>query len=99
MSNLITVQPCQFIDYDLQGVETDKHWGYRIYDDYGTDYYNLYGSLEEVLEAVSPQNVLTLIANNHYEFYEYASEHGLVIGGEWFSADDDELAPAREEDD
>lgn len=85
MSNHLMIAICKFTDYNLQGEQTDEYFGYRIYDDYASDYCNQYATLAEVLQAVSPENVLDLIETNHAELLNATfPPSGLWIGADWF---------------
>lgn len=90
MSNRLSINPCKFVDYDVDGVEVGTSYGYRIFDDYDRDYNNLScDSIENVLDILKPGNVLKVLKENHPDFHDYIveDEKGITIGEEWFDFD------------
>jgi hypothetical protein len=70
MGNRVTLQVCKFVDYHMNGNPSCEHWGYRIYDDYGTDYDNFYETLGDVFDDIKEETILAFIGENHNNFYE-----------------------------
>jgi hypothetical protein len=77
MSNRVTIQVCKFVNYGTNRAPQDETWGYRIYDDYGTDYNNNYETLEDVFDELNPDTILEFIEEKHDNFYESV----LYLGG------------------
>lgn len=84
MSNRATLQRTEFKNLP-QG---DTTFGWRIYDDYGQTYSNILSkedvekSDEELLQQVSSfgDEVSSVII-------DFALEHGIYIGNQWYDAD------------
>jgi len=58
-------------------------YGYRIYDEYGHNYYNLHSSLiEDDLELL--EDAITNGDRETREMLMYAKEHGIEINDVWY---------------
>lgn len=82
--NRVTLQPTVFINHP----RGDKTYGYRMYDDYGQTYCNLWESIpDDDLEIVR----LALEDGDDIaqSMFGFILEHGygLYIGGEWYGWD------------
>jgi hypothetical protein len=86
MSNRVTIQICKFVNYGIDRQPQDEHWGYRIYDDYGVNYDNLYDTLEDVFDELNPDTILEFIQEKHYEFFESVLySGGLYLCDDWIN--------------
>jgi hypothetical protein len=89
MSNRVSVQVCKFVDYGMGRGIKDEYWGYRIYDDYGVSYDNMYESMESVFDDLNPSTILTFIQENHEDFHEsVVFSNGLYLCDEWVDITD-----------
>ena len=70
MSNIVSVQFTRFEDLDDHGNPDGKPTlGYRICDDYGSDYNNCFASVDEMRDAgLTREGIFDFIAENHDDF-------------------------------
>jgi len=82
MSSRVAILPTIFEDYP----SGEKSYGFRIYDDYGVDYSNLWNRGDLDLE---PLEILRKVVEEASEstggFLDFVreGEHGIYIGDEW----------------
>lgn len=86
MSNRICIQATKFTD--ISGREDrDESWGFRIYDDYDSEYYNVL--TEQQARTVDPLAFLDIIIEtlgndqNHLQ-YVAETECGIDINDRWY---------------
>lgn len=83
--NHITLQPTIFINHP----NGEKAYGYRMYDDYGQTYYNLWESIPddnlEILRLVLED--CDFITSGMFDYMAEHS-HGLYIGDIWYTWDE-----------
>jgi hypothetical protein len=94
MSNRVSLQFCEFIDHATNGNIIARYWGYRIYDDYDVDYNNIFSSLRELQDTITPDSAEDYIRDNHPEFLSEFTR-GFYLNNDWIDIKGDE----EEEDD
>jgi len=82
MSNRLTIQFCKFVDYTREGNILDTHWGYRIYDDDEQDYDSGWNSLNQLCDAITPDNIFKFVEENHPNFV-FGTLRGIKLNGAW----------------
>ena len=83
MSNRVTVQYTRFQNLDVVNHITGESYGYRIYDDYGTEYNNTFKSFEELEDYINELNVFEVIEEQHPQFFYGYEFDGVFINGIW----------------
>jgi hypothetical protein len=97
MSSIITIQPCKFTNYPQHNVvtrliEDGISYGYRIYDNYGSTYNNLW---EKADMNLSPLEVLKKVYDGSkgddtvelmFDFL-VENELGIFVGNDWLEWD------------
>ena len=96
MSNIVSVQFTRFQDLDDHGnPDGEPTYGYRICDDYESDYNNCFDSVDEMHEAgLTKKGIFRFITQNHDGFDLTAREKGVYLNGAWIEppkdGDDDD---------
>jgi hypothetical protein len=94
MSSIVTIVPCKFTDYPQRNVliEDSISYGYRIYDDYGSAYNDLWdrGDMDlsslEILEKVCGDREGDNTIDIMFDFL-VENELGIFIGDDWLEWD------------
>lgn len=87
MSNIVSIQFTRFQDLDEHGhPDGEPTFGYRICDDYESDYNNNYESVAEIHDAgLTREGIFDFIAEYHDNFYETVREKGVYLNGDWIA--------------
>lgn len=84
MSNRVSLHFTNFQSINSKGKVIDEFVGYRISDDYGQDYNNLFESMEELNDTINYDTIFDYVKNNHYCFFESIEEReGMYFNGNW----------------
>lgn len=73
MSNRVAFQVTKFVNLNNDLSEQEPAYGYRIYDDYDSDYNNCYAK-EELPQT--PAEAWEIIQNGHSDFHDVIIEKG-----------------------
>ncbi len=97
MANPVGIFLTKFICCDSADNEEDTSWGYRIYDDFDSIFYDSYESLEEAVDALSRNCVLSTIARHSPRFLVgIEREGGILLDGIWVDIEDLRVEPENE---
>jgi len=87
VSNRVTFQLTKFVNLDSDLNEQEPAYGYRVYDDYGSDYNNVY-TKEELPRT--PQDALEILEEEHNDLYDAAVEKGgFFFNDDYVQIDED----------
>jgi hypothetical protein len=93
MSNKVSLQVCEFVDYYEDRSICYHHYGYRIYDDYDSSYNNTFDTLGQVFDEIG--NPLHYVEDYHSDFFEsVVHAGGMYFCNDWISL----LGPEEEEE-
>lgn len=94
MSNRVVIQPTRFINYDLDGNVIEETYGYRVFDDYASDYWN-WDNLKQFKTSLKKlkklKNVAALLLERHTEFYQTLIDgcaSGIYVGNDYYQVED-----------
>jgi len=93
MSNTINIQYTKFQNLDSEGKVESENFGYRIYDDYATEYDNTFESFEQLTEALNEGNMVEFLSKTqNFDDVDFTDEFGGASGvyfnGEFYSAEE-----------
>lgn len=81
MANSVWLDYTKFDNLNENGKATDTWFGFRIFDDYNSDYDNTFKTFEALREAINVENVFRYIQEN----YEYYVDSIRESGGLYFN--------------
>lgn len=88
MSNRVTFQVTKFTDLNEALEEVESHYGYRIHDDYGQEYNNIY---EKSDLPRTPEEAVKILREEHSEIFIDAVmvKQGFYFNDEWVILDEE----------
>jgi hypothetical protein len=97
MFNPVAILLTRFIYCDTNGNEYRPAWGYTLDEDFHSSFYDGYESLAEVVDALSPKNLLDTVGRHTPDFLSGIDrEGGLMLDNTWVDIDDLATEPASE---
>lgn len=83
-NELYLVYTC-FVDFSNEGIEQGVSYGYRLFCKDVADYYNLFPTLEELMQTLNKSTIQTWLQRHHsgkdnsYNFYKVAKHNGRIL--------------------